>query len=58
MLKVGNGVVFLMWVEVESLPEATGPIQLKATNNKPTEKNSIWEENSASIQAISRKWGN
>ena len=24
--------------EAESLPEATGPIQPKATNNKPTEK--------------------
>lgn len=38
MLEVGKCIVFLMWVEVESLPEATGSIQLKATNNKPAEK--------------------
>lgn len=55
MLELGECIVFLMWVEVESFPEANGSIQLKATNKKPTEKNTIWEENSSSIQAISRK---
>lgn len=38
MLEVGKCIVFLTWVEVGSLPEATGSIQQKATNNKPTEK--------------------